>query len=959
MVVRIRKTGVSMSAPSAKGPKEGDDGAAATAAEVAEAEAAAAAESRTADPKDGTARKKKAKPAKPDEPVVVNSKELCMTRFKEWWTTDELSAIISQINPDIIMMFSSGNKDVFNSDRLSEILYDTVGTRFLRNIENDTTKRRLFLDLMLVTVTAKNIIDPDVITEAARSAVRSSRRDSVNSISDITALEITNNLGLALAKALGLPPSTAEKEHVESLPDTEVIIPHVPLNPLYDYQFTTGIMVRKMLEGTLVENGREAKRRMISIPTGAGKTRMLVETLIGWLNDGKPSKNAQQRDSRFILWIAQSSELCEQAFSTFRTVFEDAGRRGTTLHIHRFWGAGGALPTLGMDDLLDEKGVIVATIQSLFKILEQPEQLWTLGRLTSCIVIDEAHHAVASSYSNVLREMGFNWDNKKSEISEWGIILLGLTATPFRGKGTGTDTDRLKRRMGGIHFPIIPYSEELRRYKPHAIVDCQTLAYPKDPVKILGENSYDRDGYIEEGDFVWTITRTAKLDEGAPGNAKRVDGVLIYDDNAVNRDSGDDDPGDDNSSSRSDGDSGGSEAEQADGGSDGDGGGEGGGGPLPTWRYEGQRNITHEFKKPGVYEVALTVRDNDRNASTTTAQIRVEPRPQESAMSPEERQKNLYHRLIMRNILCDVYHKVLTSGRYELTLQDVKYMATFGEFRGETLQEIGRDRNRNAMIVREIKRLSDLGKRKILFFGCSVAHSRQIAMLLKVLYHMNVRYVDSKMDLDSRVHAIEKFRSGDVGVLCNFDVLTTGFDAPNIDCVFVGRPVKSTLLYTQMIGRGMRGTKSGGTESMLLVDIDDNFQLRQNYDFAPVELGWKIFRDYWNVWEDPYENEEAEAEAGEGPDGDALAVRRQRARGGMIEDVDVWEDEDGEDEDEDGDDTGHLTYACSGCGREGRGVSEIQDVFGIAGQEQLLIECLESDDHSMLPSECMECRSKG
>ena len=834
-------------------------------------------------------KKKRVKPKKEtNEPVIVNAREMATKKFKEWWTTDELSAIISQINPDIIMMFSSDNKDVFNSDRLADILYDTVGTNFLRNIENSIIKRRLFLDLVLETVIAKGKVNLEEIIEAVRSAVRSKKKDSINSVSDIVAMEITNNLGLALAKVLGLPPSVAEKEHVETLPSTEIVTPHTSLNALYDYQFTTGIMVRKMLEGTLLEHNKEVKRKIISIPTGAGKTRMLVETMIEWLNDGKPSKNEQQRNSRFILWIAQSSELCEQAFSTFKTVFEDVGRRGTTLHVHRFWGIGGALPTLGTDDLLDEKGIIVATIQSLFKMLDQPWQLNTLGRLTACIIIDEAHHAVASSYSNVLRQMGFNWDNTKNEISEWGIILLGLTATPFRGKGTGMDTERLKRRLGGVHFPVIPYAEELQRYTPHAVVDCQTMAYTKDPVKILGEGSYDRDGFISESDYHWTIIRKSRDEEKLPVDVQKEE-----------------------------------EEEEDEEESN-----------APKWTYDGTKNIIHEFKKSGLYEVTLSVEDNDRNVSTTSAEILIKTKTTEEKMTPEERQKNLYHRLIMRNILCDVSHKVLQSDNYELSLQDMKHIANFGEFRGDTLKEIGRDRKRNTMIVQEIQKLRELGMKKILFFGCGVAHSRQIAMLLKVLHGINVRYVDSKMDLDSRVNAIEMFRSGGVEILCNFDVLTTGFDAPNIDCVFVGRPIKSTLLYTQMIGRGMRGTKNGGTESMLLVDIDDNFQLRNNYGTQSIELGWKIFRDYWKTWEDPYENE---------------AVDQEEEQTGRWEDDDVWEDDEEKEE---------FTYTCASCGTEADGIQNIQVVFGIEGAEKLLAECLKSKNYDMLPSKCLECRSK-
>ena len=48
----------------------------------------------------------------------------------------------------------------------------------------------------------------------------------------------------------------------------------------------------------------------------------------------------------------------------------------------------------------------MASIQSLRKLLpEQLELLERLGRLTSCIVIDEAHHSVAPSHTDVLRAM--------------------------------------------------------------------------------------------------------------------------------------------------------------------------------------------------------------------------------------------------------------------------------------------------------------------------------------------------------------------------------------------------------------------------------------------------------------------------------------------------------------------------------------------------------------------------
>ena len=126
-----------------------------------------------------------------------------------------------------------------------------------------------------------------------------------------------------------------------------------------------------------------------------------------------------------------------------------------------------------------------------------PDELENLGNYVSCIVVDEAHHSIAPSYSAVLRKMGFNWDNRKAEISEKGGILLGLTATPFRGGGD-VETKRLHRWYNGVHFPTISYIESAEETKPHALIDCASAAYAGDTVRMLGAKSYDLDGFIVE-----------------------------------------------------------------------------------------------------------------------------------------------------------------------------------------------------------------------------------------------------------------------------------------------------------------------------------------------------------------------------------------------------------------------------------------------------------------------------
>jgi superfamily II DNA or RNA helicase len=57
--------------------------------------------------------------------------------------------------------------------------------------------------------------------------------------------------------------------------------------------------------------------------------------------------------------------------------------------------------------------------------------------------------------------------------------------------------------------------------------------------------------------------------------------------------------------------------------------------------------------------------------------------------------------------------------------------------------------------------------------------------------------------------------------LCNFGVLTTGFDAPKTSAVIIARPTTSIVLYSQMIGRALRGVRVGGTAKAIVSTVVD------------------------------------------------------------------------------------------------------------------------------------------
>lgn len=65
-------------------------------------------------------------------------------------------------------------------------------------------------------------------------------------------------------------------------------------------------------------------------------------------------------------------------------------------------------------------------------------------------------------------------------------------------------------------------------------------------------------------------------------------------------------------------------------------------------------------------------------------------------------------------------------------------------------------------------------------------------------------HLDGTTAPEVRAEALDRFRRGEIDVLCNVALFTEGTDLPSIGCVILGRPTSSTSLYQQMVGRGLR-----------------------------------------------------------------------------------------------------------------------------------------------------------
>ena len=176
------------------------------------------------------------------------------------------------------------------------------------------------------------------------------------------------------------------------------------------------------------------------------------------------------------------------------------------------------------------------------------------------------------------------------------------------------------------------------------------------------------------------------------------------------------------------------------------------------------------------------------------------------------------------------YIPLQTSSSYKLSSRERTHFEMFFDLPSGVLNRLAEDDIRNVEIVRRLQEECKKGG-QILFFACSVEHSRFICALLTFL-GIGAAHLDGSTNRGRRQSLISDFRAGKVQVLCNYALLSTGFDAPKTDVVFIARPTGSIVLYSQMIGRGLRGPAIGGTERCRIVDVIDNIEGFSDFDRA-------------------------------------------------------------------------------------------------------------------------------
>lgn len=180
-------------------------------------------------------------------------------------------------------------------------------------------------------------------------------------------------------------------------------------------------------------------------------------------------------------------------------------------------------------------------------------------------------------------------------------------------------------------------------------------------------------------------------------------------------------------------------------------------------------------------------------------------------------------------------HTIPSNVKFRVSKELLKLIEKDRDLPKDFLKKIADSQDRNLVIARLLYKLGKEGI-KVLYFSPSIEQSKLMCASM-ISFGFNAAHVDGKTPTDYRKEIIQKFKAGEIKILCNFGIFTTGFDDPKIEAVVIGRPTTSIVLHTQMIGRGMRGEKMGGSKTFELYRIND--------DLPGIVLADNFFKEIW------------------------------------------------------------------------------------------------------------------
>lgn len=143
------------------------------------------------------------------------------------------------------------------------------------------------------------------------------------------------------------------------------------------------------------------------------------------------------------------------------------------------------------------------------------------------------------------------------------------------------------------------------------------------------------------------------------------------------------------------------------------------------------------------------------------------------------------------------YWTPLEYQSYDFDTGALVYNSSGAEYTSDSIARSYENQNIGNKIVNKIAEVTD--RKSILVAVPTIEQATNLAKRIP-----NAAVVHGGTPKDERRRIIEEFRNQQIRVIVQVNVLTVGFDYPELDCLITGRPTASISWWYQFVGRGTR-----------------------------------------------------------------------------------------------------------------------------------------------------------
>jgi len=159
--------------------------------------------------------------------------------------------------------------------------------------------------------------------------------------------------------------------------------------------------------------------------------------------------------------------------------------------------------------------------------------------------------------------------------------------------------------------------------------------------------------------------------------------------------------------------------------------------------------------------------------------------------------KEIIHVAQIKEMVDMKFWSPLYYESYDFDSGALVYNSTGAEYTEDSIKRAYKNQDINGKIIKRIEKMPD--RKSILIAVPSIDEAKLLSTRLP-----SCEAVYSDMPTTERNRIVEDFKSGKLRIVVQVNILSVGFDHPELDCIITGRPTASLSWWYQFVGRVTR-----------------------------------------------------------------------------------------------------------------------------------------------------------